>query len=141
MRHGQRKQIPEAQKHEARAQTPQKRDRREYGVRQVCRRKDGGRGDSRPFAPRQQAKEAKQVLVETWGSTTAEVLGRLRRTEHADPLAEDEWFSLSQQAEKAIAEALHGPPEIRTPHDDTLLIMPSLRASRGHTAVRMARFV
>ena len=37
--------------------------------------------------------------------------------------------------------ALDGTTEIRTPHDDTLLIMPSLRASRGHTAVRMARFV
>lgn len=37
--------------------------------------------------------------------------------------------------------ALDGGNEIRTPHDDTLLIMPSLRASRGHTAVRMARFI
>ncbi|HYZ35020.1 MAG TPA: peptidase M14, partial [Crenalkalicoccus sp.] len=37
--------------------------------------------------------------------------------------------------------ALDGTTEIRTPHDDTLLIMPSLRASRGHTAVRMARIV
>ncbi len=37
--------------------------------------------------------------------------------------------------------ALDGDTEIRTPHDDTILIMPSLRASRGHTAVRMARFV
>ena len=37
--------------------------------------------------------------------------------------------------------ALDGTIEIRTPHDDCLLIMPSLRASRGHTAVRLARFV
>ncbi len=37
--------------------------------------------------------------------------------------------------------ALDGDTEIRTPHDDTLLVMPSLRASRGHTAVRMARFL
>ena len=37
--------------------------------------------------------------------------------------------------------ALDGETEIRTPHDDTLLVMPSLRASRGHTAVRMARFI
>ncbi len=37
--------------------------------------------------------------------------------------------------------ALDGETEIRTPHDETLLIMPSLRASRGHTAVRMARFL
>jgi len=33
------------------------------------------------------------------------------------------------------------PTEIRTPHDDCLLVMPSLRPSRGHTAVRLARFV
>jgi predicted deacylase len=31
--------------------------------------------------------------------------------------------------------------EIRTPHDQCLLVMPSLRPSRGHTAVRLARFV
>ncbi len=37
--------------------------------------------------------------------------------------------------------AMDGPTEIRTPHDDCLLVMPSLRASRGHTAVRLARFV
>ena len=34
-----------------------------------------------------------------------------------------------------------GATEIRTPHDDCLLVMPSLRPSRGHTAVRLARFV
>ena len=37
--------------------------------------------------------------------------------------------------------ALDGQTEIRTPHDDCLMIMPSLRASRGHTAVRLARFL
>jgi hypothetical protein len=37
--------------------------------------------------------------------------------------------------------ALDGTMEIRTPYDDCLLVMPSLRPSRGHTAVRMARFV
>jgi predicted deacylase len=37
--------------------------------------------------------------------------------------------------------ALDGDLEIRTPHDDCLLVMPSLRPSRGHTAVRLARFV
>jgi hypothetical protein len=35
--------------------------------------------------------------------------------------------------------AMDGAQEIRTPHDDCLLIMPSLRPSRGHTAVRLAR--
>ena len=37
--------------------------------------------------------------------------------------------------------ALDGTTEIRTPHDDCLLVMPSLRPSRGHTAVRLARFI
>ncbi len=35
--------------------------------------------------------------------------------------------------------ALDGEAEIRTPYDDCLLVMPSLRPSRGHTAVRLAR--
>lgn len=35
--------------------------------------------------------------------------------------------------------AMDGEQEIRTPHDDCMLIMPSLRPSRGHTAVRLAR--
>ena len=37
--------------------------------------------------------------------------------------------------------ALDGDAEIRTPHDDCLLVMPSLRTIPGHTAVRLARFV
>lgn len=37
--------------------------------------------------------------------------------------------------------ALDGNAEIRTPHDDCILVMPSLRTSRGHTAVRLARVV
>ncbi len=36
--------------------------------------------------------------------------------------------------------ARDGDTEIRTPHKDCLLVMPSWRASRGHTAVRLARF-
>ena len=35
--------------------------------------------------------------------------------------------------------ALDGTSEIRTPYDNCLLVMPSLRASRGHTAVRLAQ--
>lgn len=35
--------------------------------------------------------------------------------------------------------ALDGTTEIRTPYDQCLLVMPSLRPSRGHTAVRLAR--
>ena len=37
--------------------------------------------------------------------------------------------------------AMDGAAEIRTPHDNCLLVMPSLRPSRGHTAVRLARFL
>ena len=37
--------------------------------------------------------------------------------------------------------AMDGTTEIRTPYDDCLLVMPSLRPSRGHTAVRLARFL
>jgi predicted deacylase len=37
--------------------------------------------------------------------------------------------------------ALDGSIEIRTPYDNCLLVMPSLRPSRGHTAVRLARFI
>jgi predicted deacylase len=33
-----------------------------------------------------------------------------------------------------------GEDEIRTPHANCLLVMPSLKPSRGHTAVRLARF-
>ena len=36
--------------------------------------------------------------------------------------------------------AMDGTTEIRTPHDQCLLVMPSPRPSRGHTAVRLARF-
>lgn len=37
--------------------------------------------------------------------------------------------------------ALDGETEIRTPHDNCLLVMPSPRTMRGHTAVRLARFL
>ncbi|MGE0418305.1 MAG: succinylglutamate desuccinylase/aspartoacylase family protein [Acetobacteraceae bacterium] len=37
--------------------------------------------------------------------------------------------------------AMDGETEIRTPYDDCLLVMPSLRPSKGHTAVRLGRFV
>lgn len=36
--------------------------------------------------------------------------------------------------------ARDGEIEIRTPHDNCLMVMPSLRPSRGHTAVRLGRF-
>ena len=37
--------------------------------------------------------------------------------------------------------AVDGMTEIKTPYDDCLLVMPSLRPGRGHTAVRLAKFV
>lgn len=37
--------------------------------------------------------------------------------------------------------ATDGTAEIRTPYDDCLLVMPNLRPTRGHTAVRLARFL
>jgi predicted deacylase len=36
--------------------------------------------------------------------------------------------------------AMDGASEVRTPYDNCLLVMPSLRPSRGHTAVRLAKF-
>lgn len=36
--------------------------------------------------------------------------------------------------------AMDGETEIRTPHDNCLLVMPALLPSRGHTAVRLGRF-
>jgi predicted deacylase len=42
-------------------------------------------------------------------------------------------------AERNTLIAVDGEEEVRTPHDDCLLVMPSLRPSRGHTAVRLAR--
>jgi len=36
--------------------------------------------------------------------------------------------------------AIDGEAEIRTPYDNCLLVLPSLRPGRGHTAVRLARF-
>lgn len=37
--------------------------------------------------------------------------------------------------------AVDGTVEIRTPYDNCLLVMPAMRPSRGHTAVRLARFL
>ena len=37
--------------------------------------------------------------------------------------------------------AMDGEEEIRTPHDDCLIVMPSPMVPRGHTAVRLARFL
>jgi succinylglutamate desuccinylase len=42
-------------------------------------------------------------------------------------------------AEAGTLIAHDGDTEIRTPHDNCLLVMPSLRPSRGHTAIRLAK--
>ncbi|MFC3123930.1 succinylglutamate desuccinylase/aspartoacylase family protein [Pseudoroseomonas globiformis] len=44
-------------------------------------------------------------------------------------------------AEGGTLLATDGGEEIRTPHDQCLLVMPSPRTLRGHTAVRLARFL
>ena len=54
--------------------------------------------------------------------------------------------ALARRGDQVVARrntliALDGTAEIRTAYDNCLLVMPSLRASRGHTAVRLARFV
>ena len=43
-------------------------------------------------------------------------------------------------AERGTLIATDGEAEIRTPYDRCLLVMPNLRPTRGHTAVRLARF-
>jgi len=52
-----------------------------------------------------------------------------------------DWRGGEVVAERGTLIALDGEEEIRTPHADCLLVMPALRALRGHTAVRLARFV
>jgi predicted deacylase len=44
-------------------------------------------------------------------------------------------------AERNTLIALDGEEEIRTAHDQTLLVMPNLRPGQGQTAVRLARFL
>ncbi len=44
-------------------------------------------------------------------------------------------------ARKGTLIAHDGAREIRTPHDDCLLVMPNLRPATGHTAIRLARFL
>jgi predicted deacylase len=49
------------------------------------------------------------------------------------------WRGGDVVAQRNTLLAVDGEREIRTPYDDCLLVMPSLRPSRGHTAVRLAR--
>ena len=51
------------------------------------------------------------------------------------------WYGGEVVANQNTMIAMDGPTEIRTPYDDCLLVMPSLRPGRGHTAVRLAKFM
>lgn len=51
------------------------------------------------------------------------------------------WLGGTVLAHRNTLIALDGEREVRTPYDDCLLVMPALRPSRGHTAVRLARLV
>jgi predicted deacylase len=51
-----------------------------------------------------------------------------------------EWYGGEVVTKQGTLIATDGLTDIRTPYDDCLLVMPSLRAGRGHTAVRLAKF-
>jgi len=51
------------------------------------------------------------------------------------------WYGGEVVARRNTVIATDGLTEIRTPYDDCLLVMPSLRPGRGHTAVRLAKFM
>jgi predicted deacylase len=50
------------------------------------------------------------------------------------------WYGGEVIAKRHTVIAMDGSNEVRTPYDECLLVMPSLRPGRGHTAVRLARF-
>ena len=50
------------------------------------------------------------------------------------------WYGGEVIAKRNTVIAMDGSNEVRTPYDECLLVMPSLRPGRGHTAVRLARF-
>jgi predicted deacylase len=51
------------------------------------------------------------------------------------------WYGGEIVARQNTVIAIDGHTEIRTPYDNCLLVMPSLRPGKGHTAVRLAKFV
>jgi predicted deacylase len=51
------------------------------------------------------------------------------------------WYGGEVVPRRNTVIAVDGMIEIKTPYDDCLLVMPSLRPGRGHTAVRLAKFV
>lgn len=50
------------------------------------------------------------------------------------------WHGGEVVAKRNTVIAVDGLAEIKTPYDNCMLVMPSLRPGRGHTAVRLARF-
>lgn len=50
------------------------------------------------------------------------------------------WHGGEIVAKRDTVIAVDGAADIKTPYDDCLLVMPSLRPGRGHTAVRLAKF-
>jgi predicted deacylase len=50
------------------------------------------------------------------------------------------WYGGEVVARRNTVIAMDGITEIRTPYDNCLLVMPSLRPGKGHTAVRLAKF-
>jgi hypothetical protein len=50
------------------------------------------------------------------------------------------WYGGEVVAKQNTVIATDGLREIRTTYDDCLLVMPSLRPGRGHTAIRLAKF-
>ena len=90
-----------------------------------------GMGMVAPDAPLPDAPTAAQRVAEVTQTVTA--------TSSKFVFVQD-WRGGDIVPERNTLLALDGETEIRTPHDDCLLVMPSLRPTRGHTAVRLARF-
>ena len=83
-----------------------------------------------------------------WGSAASSTTmpARFARVTHAVTAATPHFaFVQPYRGGEVVAErntliALDGETEVRTPYDQCLLVLPSLRPGRGHTAVRLARF-
>ena len=95
-------------------------------------RRHGLAGDEAPLPPAAEDGAAAPVLARVTRTVTANTtaFGFLRPYRGGEVV---------ERRNTVIA--LDGETEIRTPHDDCLLVMPSLRTPRGHTAVRLAQFV
>jgi predicted deacylase len=91
-----------------------------------------------------QLDEAEVAALTAGRSATRQVIAEVTRTVTAE--SSDFRFVRHFRGGEVVPErntliALDGEAEIRTPHDDCILVMPSPRTCRGHTAVRLARRV